>query len=682
MPFGPVGEELEPDRNAFWESILNADSFDSTIGHARLNPTASMPELRLPSAFGLPETYGSRSFGERDGSETIEGADSFSSSTSINHTPVPIVHATLTQDVCGPSRIVVIEKLPLEATAETIGHIASMYGTVRRLYKPRQWPGTAIVVFFDIRHAESCCTRFGEHWRNVIGTSDLSDFVVQVSYGSKSLLANFAKADPDEVPLIMENEGVLYVHEDPNIPIRLQSVLAEMGEMRGFVRDAERYGLWTMVDFYDTRAADSCRVYFTRLGIKTSFKPPVLTEKMAATVANPFASNTFGAERPQLRHSISFSDGFTSINQQRTGSSRARDLQRAVFERKMSHDSQALGLRGLGLQSPAGHGFPGPSNEFHAALGAAHPGLERSNSYSGFQQPIAPPRTLERSNSYSGDLGSFRSATGMQLGIQGAAGSPTDSFGDHLADPFQSLSKFLGPDVDPRKLKAPPNAFGTATGQQTYPVMQGRQSQSRSPPSRGCAENHSVLPRTIPVSNVVDLWSLASGREKRTTIMIRNIPNKYSQAQFLDLLNETHYGEYSFVYLRIDYVNKCNVGYCFVDFPDPSSIVSFAHRIVGKKWPLYQSDKLATVSWANVQGKQNLVEKFKNSSVMQEDIPADFKPKIFFTEGPLRGQEEPFPGPSTPIMSYPHRTLALSSPTELDEDEYEAAFTNHLRLGE
>lgn len=72
-----------------------------------------------------------------------------------------------------------------------------------------------------------------------------------------------------------------------------------------------------------------------------------------------------------------------------------------------------------------------------------------------------------------------------------------------------------------------------------------------------------IIKRPKPQSNVVDMWSLVEGRENRTTIMIRNVPNKYTQSQFLDLLNETHAGEYSFVYLRIDYVSRCVLKECF-----------------------------------------------------------------------------------------------------------------------
>lgn len=37
----------------------------------------------------------------------------------------------------------------------------------------------------------------------------------------------------------------------------------------------------------------------------------------------------------------------------------------------------------------------------------------------------------------------------------------------------------------------------------------------------------------------------------------------------IDSLNKTHANTYDFVYLRMDFKNKCNVGYAFINFIDP-----------------------------------------------------------------------------------------------------------------
>jgi hypothetical protein len=63
--------------------------------------------------------------------------------------------------------------------------------------------------------------------------------------------------------------------------------------------------------------------------------------------------------------------------------------------------------------------------------------------------------------------------------------------------------------------------------------------------------------------------------------------------------------------------------------------------VCGKKWRKFNSDKVCTLSYANIQGKQALIEKFRNSAVMDED--PSFRPKMFYSEGPRKGEEEPFP---------------------------------------
>ncbi|WUR02235.1 meiosis protein MEI2 (MEI2) [Vairimorpha necatrix] len=125
--------------------------------------------------------------------------------------------------------------------------------------------------------------------------------------------------------------------------------------------------------------------------------------------------------------------------------------------------------------------------------------------------------------------------------------------------------------------------------------------------------------------------------DERTTCMIKNIPNKYTQKMLISLLNEHHFGCFDFVYLRMDFKNKCNVGYAFVNFTSKEHIVTFYKKINNKGWKLFSSNKIAELTYASIQGISNLVDKFRNSLVMKEQ--ESYRPKIFYTEGYLKGVE-------------------------------------------
>ena len=146
--------------------------------------------------------------------------------------------------------------------------------------------------------------------------------------------------------------------------------------------------------------------------------------------------------------------------------------------------------------------------------------------------------------------------------------------------------------------------------------------------------------------NIVDIERIRQGLDVRTTIMLRNIPNKIDQAMLKDIVDETSRGKYDFMYLRIDFANNCNVGYAFINFEDPFYIIDFMNARAGSRWNRFNSDKVAEVSYATIQGRDCLVQKFRNSSVMLEH--PSFRPKIFHTSGPMAGTEDIFPGPDNP----------------------------------
>ncbi|KAG0307000.1 hypothetical protein BGZ98_001308 [Dissophora globulifera] len=142
----------------------------------------------------------------------------------------------------------------------------------------------------------------------------------------------------------------------------------------------------------------------------------------------------------------------------------------------------------------------------------------------------------------------------------------------------------------------------------------------------------------------VNKLTMTTAADKRTTFMIRNIPNKYTQQMLLECINETHFAMFDFLYLRMDFKNKCNVGYAFINFINTDVVSSFIKERVGKKWSRFNSDKICSLSYATIQGRSALVEKFRNSSVMNEE--PSYRPKIFYVGGPNIGKEEPFPEPT------------------------------------
>ncbi|CAN4123376.1 unnamed protein product [Withania somnifera] len=139
----------------------------------------------------------------------------------------------------------------------------------------------------------------------------------------------------------------------------------------------------------------------------------------------------------------------------------------------------------------------------------------------------------------------------------------------------------------------------------------------------------------------LDIERIARGDDRRTTLMIKNIPNKYTSKMLLAAIDERHRGTYDFIYLPIDFKNKCNVGYAFINMTDPSLIVPFYHAFNGKKWEKFNSEKVASLAYARIQGKAALIAHFQNSSLMNEDKRC--RPILFHTDGPNAGDQVPFP---------------------------------------
>ncbi|KAF2490373.1 hypothetical protein BU16DRAFT_621996 [Lophium mytilinum] len=152
--------------------------------------------------------------------------------------------------------------------------------------------------------------------------------------------------------------------------------------------------------------------------------------------------------------------------------------------------------------------------------------------------------------------------------------------------------------------------------------------------------------------NTVSYAHILDGSDVRTTIMLRNIPNKMTDEQLLLLLWDAGFrGLIDFMYLRMDFKSGANVGYAFFNLTSPIHIIRFLECFEGRPWPSMRAGpttKLAEISYATSQGLEALIQKFRNSSVMRE--LKSCRPKLFYTfqdNVPIQlvGGEVDFPAP-------------------------------------
>mmetsp|Transcript_72407 Transcript_72407/g.204679 ORF Transcript_72407/g.204679 Transcript_72407/m.204679 type:complete len:839 (+) Transcript_72407:110-2626(+) len=135
----------------------------------------------------------------------------------------------------------------------------------------------------------------------------------------------------------------------------------------------------------------------------------------------------------------------------------------------------------------------------------------------------------------------------------------------------------------------------------------------------------------------------AGGFPGYTTVMLRNIPNRYSRDMLIERLNKTYEGQYDFVYLPIDFNSKCNVGYAFINFRTPPSAQRFMQEFHGTKTknclPGFSSAKVCEVSYARVQGREANMENLRDEKFIEKltERP-DWQP-LFYDDD---GKEIPF----------------------------------------
>ncbi|KAF4672094.1 hypothetical protein FOL47_000961 [Perkinsus chesapeaki] len=115
------------------------------------------------------------------------------------------------------------------------------------------------------------------------------------------------------------------------------------------------------------------------------------------------------------------------------------------------------------------------------------------------------------------------------------------------------------------------------------------------------------------VSNTITMDST----DPRTTLMLKNIPNKYSRQLLVDeVMARMPVGSFDFVYMPIDFRSRCNFGYAFVNVTDPKYTRTFFNAFKNSRLPGVKSSKVCEVVYARVQGLQANVNRLINSPIL------------------------------------------------------------------
>mmetsp|Transcript_56076 Transcript_56076/g.103781 ORF Transcript_56076/g.103781 Transcript_56076/m.103781 type:complete len:450 (-) Transcript_56076:124-1473(-) len=141
--------------------------------------------------------------------------------------------------------------------------------------------------------------------------------------------------------------------------------------------------------------------------------------------------------------------------------------------------------------------------------------------------------------------------------------------------------------------------------------------------------------------------------EEKTTLMLRNIPNNYTRADMLDLLDTLRDDDgvalatrYDFFYLPIDFGSNRGKGFAFVNLVSNSDALRAWQMLDNFSGWKGSSTKCLKVVWAldEYQGLAANIEHYRNNEVMHPAWDDSVRPLVFENGVPVA-----FPGPTEKI---------------------------------
>ncbi|XVE66093.1 hypothetical protein DITRI_Ditri08aG0053100 [Diplodiscus trichospermus] len=558
---------------------------------------------------------------------------------------------------CGeqPSRTLFVRNINSNVEDSELKALFEQYGDIRNLYTSCKHRGFVMISYYDIRAAQNAM--------KALQNRPLRRRKLDIHYSNPK----------DNPPVKDENQGTLAVYNlDSTVSNdELRHIFGAYGEIKEIHETPER-SQHKLIEFYDVRAAEAALHALNRsyiAGKQIKVEPSLVGGLRRCSVQQlppeeqdeccPYDHSC----SPSNNATLAFSVGPSSSNNTDNGTS--------------SGVNSAIGAPFL--ESTIHQGFPSAGNGSHFRPGYH---FSWSNSYQPQPPSLMWPNSPSLVNGICAayptarlhDLPTHMLSTGVPIYNHRVGSAPT-------VNPSLWDRRHAYGGKSPEASTFHPGSLGSMRGSNSmefiyhniFPHVGGNCMELSVSQKSGLQLLHPRSPmynrrgQIIPIMNSVgspherarsrrnegsinladkkqyelDIDHIVRGEDKRTTLMLKNIPNKYTSKMLLAAIDERHRGTYDFIYLPIDFKNKCNVGYAFINMIDPSQIITFYQAFNGKKWEKFNSEKVASLAYARIQGKAALIAHFQNSSLMNEDKRC--RPILFNTDGPNAGDQVPFP---------------------------------------
>lgn len=507
------------------------------------------------------------------------------------------------------------------APTEEVKAIARACGDVSALHELS--PSSSLATFFSAKHALSALTQLSDRF----GPSS-------VRFGS-----------PSECPSAGENQGSIVLFGlSPSVSNdAISSVFNQFGPVRE-VRETPSKRSHRFVEFWDSRDADTA--------LRSMHKQPLFGRTINIEFAKPGGGGAREREFREGTQQHPSPPSSPSHPSQQQQYAELKTIQQHQQQHQMpdqqpqQYQPQPIPVSTPPAAAAAGAGFGyGPMDMQAMQMHPATMQLSPPEGFAPVAIPMAPP-VFAPMHSCAAPGGGFGTNpnTANGLAAQQLYHPPQQQQQQQQQQQYYHVQS--GATHNPQC-----NHF--IDGQQYQPMMPNHREQQQSSALPGTPEvdEHGITlddgrklpvqlwrmdasgnaPGTLAPVSITQWYShgyYAFSREEaaradgRTTLMIRNLPNQMDKTALLAELDERAFvGEWDVLYLPTDSRNGCNLGYAFINMKRPEVTERLFDAFHSLKWANYKTRKVCEVTYARLQGRNQLISHVANSNKPVDSLP-------------------------------------------------------------